>query len=251
MSRKATLQKMLKELKLNAFLENYEECIEDKVELEKILLKLCELEREKRYSAKVKRRIKEAGFPKIKTQSMLDYEKAPELPKQKVEGLFTTNFIAKKENVILVGDSGGGKTHLAISLGIEACLKDISVKFFTASALTNKLISQYKEGQIEKFMSKLRKYKLIIIDELGYVPFSKKGAELLFQVFSDRYEAGSIAVTSNLNFSEWTQVFIDKKMTTALLDRLTHNATIIKYNWGSIRFKQTLNEKGKKKKQRS
>ena len=240
MSNKTTLQKLLKDLKLNAFIENYDECIAKKVELEKTLIKLCQLEREKRYSAKVKRRIKEAGFPKIKTRAMLDYKKAPKLSKEEVEGLFTTDFISKKENVALVGDSGGGKTHLAISLGIEACQNDISVKFFTASALTNKLMSEYKEGRIEKMMSKLRKYKLLIIDELGYIPFSKKGAELLFQVFSDRYEAGSIIVTSNLKFSEWTQVFIDKKMTTALLDRLIHNSTIIKYDWGSIRFKQAL-----------
>ena len=96
-------------------------------------------------------------------------------------------------------------------------------------------------------MGKLRKYQVCIIDEIGYVPLSKEGAELLFQVFSDRYESGSIIVTSNLNFSRWTEVFIDKIMTTALLDRLTHNATIIKYDWGSVRFNQALEDQKKRR----
>ncbi len=120
MSENTTLQVLLKELKLKAFSENYEQCIAGNISVEKTLLNLCQLEREKRYSAKVKRRIKQATFPKIKTQSMLDYKKAPRLPKQKVQGLFSTKFVKQKENVVLVGDSGGGKTQLAIALGIEA-----------------------------------------------------------------------------------------------------------------------------------
>lgn len=229
-----------KELSLKAFAEQYEEVCRGNKSTDSVLLELCNYEMERRYSARVKRRIKQAGFPKIKTLAMLSYKVTPKLPKQTVQALSTCKYITRKENVLLVGDSGGGKTHLAIALGLEACRQDFSVKFFTVCQLANELLKAYKEGNIEKFMAKIRKYNVCIIDEIGYVTISKKGAELLFQVFSDRYEAGSLIVTSNLNFSTWTEVFIDKTMTTALLDRLTHNATIIKYDWGSVRFNQAM-----------
>jgi DNA replication protein DnaC len=145
--------------------------------------------------------------------------------------------------VLLVGDSGGGKTHLAIALGIEACSLEYSVKFFDASKLVNVLLQEFKYGDIEKLISKLKKQDLLIIDELGYVPFSKQGAELLFRVISERYETGSIIITTNLNFSKWTELFMDKRMTTALLDRVTHNAAIIKYDWGSVRLSDSMENK--------
>jgi DNA replication protein DnaC len=231
---------ILKELKLDAFADNFDQVVSSETSPEKILYTLCQLELERRFQSKVKRKIKDANFPKIKTLAMLDYQKAPRLPKKTVLELSEGKFIDHKHNVILVGDSGGGKTHLAIALGITACQHGRSVKFYTACQLANHLLSFYEEGTIEKFMTRLKKYSLLIIDELGYIPFSKKAAELMFQVFSDRYEAGSILVTTNIQFSKWTEVFIDKTMTTALLDRLTHNATIIKYDWGSIRFNQAI-----------
>ena len=231
---------LLKELKLMAFADNFQDVLAKETNSAAALLALCRLELERRFSSKVKRRIKEASFPKIKTLAMLDYQKAPRLPKKTVNELAEGKFIDLKRNVILVGDSGGGKTHLSIALGITACQKGHSVKFFTACQLANNLTKQFDEGNIEKFMVKLKKYDVLTIDELGYVPFSKKAAELMFQVFSDRYESGSLIVTSNLNFSRWTEVFIDKTMTTALLDRLTHNATIIKYDWGSFRFNHAI-----------
>lgn len=241
MNIKEELLSLFKDLKLKAFTDNYEEVIEvTNNETKECLLALCKLERERKYNAKVKRKIRTATFPKVKTFSMLDYKKTPKLPKQTVKKLSTCKFINQKQNVILVGDSGGGKTHLAIALGINACQKGHSVKFYTACQLANKLLKEYKEGDIEKFMSKLKRFELLIIDELGYVPFSKKASELLFQVISDKYEAGSIIITSNLNFSQWTHVFIDQTLTAALLDRITHDASIIKYDWGSVRFNQAL-----------
>lgn len=247
MDNRKALMDLFYELKLKGFLEKYEQVVSqvDK-NIDDILLELCRFETDRRCNARVKAKIKQAAFPKVKTLAMLSYEVAPKLPRATVENLATCKFIAKKENVVLVGDSGGGKTHLAIALGIEACRHNYAVKFFTACQLVNKLLEEHEQGTIERFLAKIRKYSLCIIDELGYVPFSKKGAELLFQIFSDRYEAGSLIVTSNLPFSRWTEVFIDKTMTTALLDRLTHNATIIKYDWGSIRFNHALQEQQKR-----
>lgn len=246
MDNRKDLLRMFKHLKLKAFELEFERVLEEvEWNYEKALLELCQLECDRRQDVRVRRKIKQAKFPKIKTRSMLDYKKTPKLPKRKVEELFKCKYIKQKRNIVLVGDSGGGKTHLAIALGIEACKKNMSVLFFSAHQLVNQLLEKYKQGDIEKLMAKLRKVELIIVDEMGYVPFSRKGAELLFQVFSERYEAGSIIVTSNLNFSEWTQILYDKKMTTALIDRLVHNAVIIKYDWGSLRFRQALDEKEK------
>lgn len=246
MNERKKLLQLFKELNLKSFAEQYEEVITNNDQTtDNILLELCKSEVEEDMLQKVKSKIKHASFPKTKTLAMLDYNKAPKLPKRTVETLATCAFIKQNENLILIGDSGGGKTHLAIALGIEACKKNFRVKFFTACQLVNILLEHYEHNDIEKFMTKLKRYSLIIIDEIGYVPFSKKGAELLFQVFSDRYESGSVIVTSNLNFSQWTEVFIEKTMTTALLDRLAHHATIIKYDWGSIRFNQAVNRKKK------
>jgi DNA replication protein DnaC len=245
MESKKELMGLFKQLKLRGFTENYKKVVCKKNQnVEETLLELCKLEVEQRYSERVKRKIKEANFPKVKTIAMLDYKLTPELKEVAVNDLENCSFIEQKENVILVGNSGTGKTHLAIGLGIEACKRDFKVKFFTACHLVNSLLKEHKEGDVERFLGKLKKYDLCIIDELGYVPFTKKGAEFLFQVFSDRYEAGSLIVTSNLNFSRWTEVFNDKTMTTALLDRVTHNATIIKYDWESVRFNQALVHRG-------
>jgi len=246
MDKQKELFGLFAELKLKAFGDHYKRAIgKNKNEVEAVLLELCLLEVDRRFDAKVKNRIKQATFPKIKTMAMLDYELVPRLPRDRVEELATCEFIRQNRNVILVGDSGGGKTHLAIALGIEACKKNLSVKFYGASTLVNQLLREYRRGEIEKFMARIRKHDAVIKDEMGYVPFSKKGAELLFTVCSDRYEAGSLIITSNLNFSKWTEVFGDKTMTTALLDRLVHKATIIKYDWGSVRFNQAMEEHGK------
>jgi DNA replication protein DnaC len=236
-----------KEFKLHAFTQYLDEVEDSKLPLRQSLLELCRHESNRKHSEFVHKLIIKATFPKIKTLNMLDYKVTPKLPKKIVSNLATCEFIDKKLNVVLVGDSGGGKTHLAIALGVEACNKSYSVKCFGASELVNNLITEHNNGTVERFLKKIKKYDLLIIDELGYCPFSKQGAALLFRVISDRYENSSLIITTNLAFSRWTELFIDKTMTTALLDRVTHNATIIKYDWGSVRFTETLNENNPEK----
>ena len=242
MDKNTELLGSLKELRLQAFIEYLDEVEASNLSLRDSLLTLCRHEWQRRHDLTIHRRLKQANFPKIKTLSMIDYNLAPGLSREQVNNLSTCKFIQDKRNVILVGDSGGGKTHLAISLGVEACKQGKNVGFFDVNKLSNMLLKEHKYGDIERLITKLKKLDLLILDELGYVPFSKNSAELLFRVFSERYEVGSLIITTNLHFSKWTNLFQDKTMTTALLDRVTHNATIIKYDWGSIRLTETLGE---------
>lgn len=242
MDKEQELMGYLKELKMKSFIDYLEDVESSNLSLRDSLLILCRHEEQRRHENSVQRRIKLANFPKVKTLAMLDYNLAPRLSRDQIQNLGTCKFIKDKKNVIMVGDSGGGKTHLAISLGVEACKQNFSVGFYDVSKLCNLLLKEHKYGDIEKFLLKLKKLDLLILDELGYVPFSKDGAELLFRVISERYEVGSVIITTNLNFSKWTSLFLDKTMTTALLDRVTHNATILKYDWGSIRLTETLGE---------
>jgi len=242
MDRNRELINFLRELKMKSFADNLDEVESSNLSLRDSLLILCRHEEQRRHDNAVHRRIKLANFPKVKTLAMLDYNLSPRLSRDQIQNLGTCKFIEDKKNVIMVGDSGGGKTHLAISLGVEACKLNYNVGFYDVSKLCNLLLKEHKYGDIERFLLKLKKLDLLILDELGYVPFSKDGAELLFRVISERYEVGSVIITTNLNFSKWTSLFLDKTMTTALLDRVTHNASILKYDWGSIRLTETLNE---------
>ena len=161
------------------------------------------------------------------------------LNQRKIAGLTSCEYVEKQENIIALGNSGTGKTHLAIGLGIAACQKGFSVYFTTAAALVHELLEAREEKQLLRMQKRLSNYQLLIIDELGFVPFSKSGAELLFEIFSNRYERGSILVTSNLPFQEWTQVFGCDRLTGALLDRLTHHVHILEMNGESYRLFQS------------
>lgn len=242
MDKNTELMEHLKSLRLQSFIDYLEEVESSNLSLRQSLLTLCRHEDQRRHDLTIHRRIKQASFPKIKTLSMIDYNLSPGLSREMVNNLSSCKFIRDKRNVILVGDSGGGKTHLAISLGVEACRLGMTVGFYDVNKLSNLLLKEHKYGDIERIITKLKKLDLLILDELGYVPFSKNSAELLFRVFSERYEVGSLIITTNLHFSKWTNLFQDKTMTTALLDRVTHNATIIKYDWGSIRLTETLGD---------
>ena len=209
---------------------------------EEFLLDLTEVELQIRSENREKRRLKEARFPLVKTLETFTFDEAPQLDRRLIGELAAGDYISRRRNVLFLGKSGCGKTHLATALGIEACRKNIRVRFTTACNLVNELLESRGEKTLARTLGKYTRYDLLIVDELGYVPFSKEGGELLFQVFAERHERGSVIVTTNLGFGSWTEVFGDPNMTAALLDRLTHKAYIIECAWESYRLKETLKE---------
>ena len=185
------------------------------------------------------RRIKAARFPAVKSIDTFDFPAIPSVNRQLVTQLARCEYIERRENVIAIGNSGTGKTHIALGLGLAACQKGLTVGFTTASALVNELMEARDEMRLLNLQKRLARLKLLIIDELGFVPLSRTGAELLFEVFSQRYERGSTLVTTNLPFDEWTEMFGSERLTGALLDRLTHHVHIIEMNGDSYRLRQS------------
>lgn len=214
---------------------------------EQYLLRLSELEVAARSANALRARIKQAAFPVPKDFDTYEFTTMPTLNKQKFLELARGEWIDQHYNVCLIGAPGTGKTHLAIALGQAACRQGRRVRFFTAAALVNRLEEAQKQYQLERFLTQLDKTELLICDELGYLSFSRTGAELLFQVFADRYERTSTLITSNLAFSDWGQVFQGERMTAALLDRLTHRCHIFEMNGESYRFRESMKSKKAKK----
>jgi DNA replication protein DnaC len=207
------------------------------------LLRLTELEVSARSANVLKARIKQATFPAAKDFDTYDFTAQPSLNKPKILELANGEWIEQHFNCCLVGNSGTGKTHLAIALGLAACRQGKRVRFFTAAALVNHLEEAQKQYQLERFLGQLERADLLICDELGYLSFSRVAAELLFQVFADRYERQSLLITSNLPFGDWVQVFHGERMTAALLDRLTHKCHIFEMNGESYRFRESMKAK--------
>ena len=214
---------------------------------EQYLLRLTELEVAARASNAVQARIRAAGFPVPKDFDTFDFTAVPHLSKPKVLELARGEWIEKRSNVCLLGSPGTGKTHVATALGLAACRQGKRVRFFTAAALVTQLEEAQKRYQLDRLLLQLDRADLLICDELGYLSFSRTGAELLFQVFADRYERRSLLVTSNLAFSEWGQIFQGERMTAALLDRLTHRCHIFEMNSESFRFRESMKNKKSKK----
>jgi DNA replication protein DnaC len=233
----------LKTLKLPTFLREYEkvarQCAAEGVDYIRFLLRLAELELLDRDRRTVERRIRAARFPAVKSLDSFDFLAIPSLNKALVMELARCDYITRQENVIAVGNSGTGKTHIALGLGLAACQRGLPVAFTTAAALVHQLIEARDERSLLRLRKQLTNCGLLIVDELGFVPLSKTGAELLFDLFSQRYERGSILVTSNLPFDEWTEVFGSERLTGALLDRLTHHVHILEMNGESYRLKQS------------
>jgi DNA replication protein DnaC len=233
----------LKQLKLPTVLREYDkvarECAREGVDHPRYLLRLIELELIDRERRTIERRIRAARFPAVKSLDTFDFAALPSLNKMLVLELARGEFILRRENVIALGNSGTGKTHVALALGLAACQKGFTVAFTTAAALVHQLMEARDERRLLKLQRDLQAVRLLIVDELGYVPLSPTGAELLFEVLSLRYERGSTIITSNLPFEEWTSVLGSERLTGALLDRLTHHVHILTMNGDSYRLKQS------------
>ena len=233
----------LKTLKLPTFLREYDklarQCATEGADHVRYLVRLTELELIDRERRMVERRIRQARFPAVKSLDSFDFKAIASLNKMLVLELARCEYVERRENIIALGNSGTGKTHIALGLGLAACQKGLSVGFLTAAALVHELMEARDEKRLLRLQKQLAKYHLLIIDERGFVPLSKTGAELLFEVFSQRYERGSILVTSNLPFDEWTEIFGSERLTGALLDRLTHHVHILEMNGESYRLNQS------------
>jgi DNA replication protein DnaC len=246
------LQHHLKTLKLPTMLREYEklarQCAAENADHVRYLARLIELELLDREARMIDRRIKAARFPAIKSLESFDFDAIPTLNKKLVLDLARGEFVSRRENVIALGPSGVGKTHVATGLGLAACQRGIKTRFVTASAIVHEMIEAHDERRLLRLQKQLATVELLIIDELGFVPLSKTGAELLFELISQRYERGATIITSNLPFDEWTAAFGDERLTGALLDRLTHHVHILEMNAPSYRLAQSRGRKPAKPK---
>jgi DNA replication protein DnaC len=239
----------LRQLKLPTVLREYEkvavEAAREGHDHVRYLLRLVELELIDRERRMVERRIRAARFPAVKSFDTFDFTAIPSLNKPLTLELARCEYVVARDNVIAVGNSGTGKTHVALALGLAACQRGFSVLFATAAGLVHQLMEARDDRRLLRLQAQLAGVKLLIVDELGYVPLSQTGAELLFEVFSQRHERGSTIVTSNLPFNEWTSVFGNQRLTGALLDRLTHHVSILELNGESYRLKQSKSRRRK------
>ena len=241
---KALLIENLKKLKLSTMFRDLESVIrqanQESLSYEEFLLNLSEAEVQTRQENGRKRRLREAKFPILKPMETFDFDAAPGLEIRLMKELANCDYIKKSRNIIFVGKSGTGKTHLSTALGMEACKQGIRSRFITGCGLANELIEARDEKQLGRAVKRYASYGLLIIDELGYIPFSKEGAQLIFQILAERHERKSVIITTNKGFGDWTEIFGDPSMTAALLDRVTHKAHVINCDWDSYRLKETL-----------
>ncbi len=247
---KAVLKENLQFLKLSTIMKSLEninrQALEAKISYTDFLLNLTQAEVNVRKENGRKRRIREASFPLHKPLETYEFEAAPDLDARFINDLATGSYIKQNRNIIFLGKSGTGKTHLATALGIEACDQGVRTKFITGCGLVNELTEARDTKVLRLTIKRYYNYGLLIIDELGYVPFSKEGAELLFQVLAERHERKPIIITTNKGFGDWTEIFGDPSLTAALLDRVTHKAHVINCSWQSYRLSETLKQRNNK-----
>jgi DNA replication protein DnaC len=247
----ASVKQYAKALRVPAIGANFvriaEEAIKEKRSHIGSLEALLEMEAEERDRHAVERRIQEARLPRIKTLEEFDFGQAPQIPAARVRDLADGGYITRAEPVVFIGDCGTGKTHLMTGLCVAACRQKRRVRFTTAANLVNELVEARQQNAVKRVLGRWLRYDLIAVDEVGYVPLADIGAEFLFQVIAERAERAAIMVTTNLPFSEWTQVFPNPRLCKALLDRMTDRAHIIETGTESYRFRRTVEGRHKTK----
>jgi len=231
----AMIKEYCKKLKIGrTFYKDYKDI--EATSNQEFLLRLLEIEVNHREMTRKKRLLKNAGFDMVKTFQNYSFDHI-EIPKSiSLESLKAVEFIENKENLILYGPVGTGKTHLATALGVEACNRGKIVRYFRTALLVNQLSEAKTSGTLNKYIRQIQKCDLLICDEWGYVPFEKGGAQLLFQVISECYEKRSVIITTNLEFSLWNGIFFDEKMTSAIIDRLIHHSHLLVFTGPSYRL---------------
>ena len=247
---KAAVEQQCRVLRLPAVAEQCAPLAEEAVKQRQTYLRYLEallaVELEERERNTIARRIKDAHLPRTKTLDEFDFSKAPQIRATEISELAQGGYIERAEPVILIGDCGTGKTHLLTGLCVAACRQKRRVRFATAAALVNELVEAKQQLQLRRVLARWDRYELIAIDEVGYVPMADLGAEFLFQVIAERAEKAAVIITTNLPFSEWTQVIPNARLCKALLDRITDRAHIIETGTDSYRFRRTM-EKGRSK----
>jgi DNA replication protein DnaC len=241
---KLSLESQLKALRLPSVKRDYAKTAADAVREgtshERYLHRLVESEISDREQRAFAKRLKDARLPSRKILADFDFAALPNLDPVRVHRLAECEFVPKAENVLLVGGNGTGKTHLASAIALAACKLKFSVRFYTVSQLVETLIEARTERALTRMRAGLKKIDLLVLDELGFVPLPASGAELLFEIVSDRYERGSIVMTTNLPFEEWISVLTSEPLAHAMLDRLTHHVHILEMNGKSYRLTQSL-----------
>jgi len=233
-----SLIRMCKQLKI-AYIEGLVDDFNDETFSEKLEI-IFRKEIAERKNSRLSRAVIHAGFPQMKTFEKYIFDTITFPESTNKNDLLSLNWINKNENVLLMGSVGTGKTHMAIALGIEACRQGKTVKFYRAADLVDILQEKHSLGTIKRFRSILRRYDVLIVDEVGFVPFNQTGSELLFNVIAESYERQSVIVTTNLEFGQWTSIFGDSKLTTALVDRLIHHSIILAFNGDSLRLQEAM-----------
>ena len=236
------LEHYLKQLKLPAMLRDHRSiaaaAAKEKEDYTAFLLRMCERECLEREQRAAQRRIKAAGFPVIKTLDTFDFAAQPTINKVLVLELMRGEYLDARENILFVGNPGTGKTHLATALGHAACAQGKRVRYYSVTSLVTQLLEAREDRQLDRLLRRLEKNHLLVLDEFGYVPFTKAGAELLFEVAGRAYERQSLILTTNLPFEQWTEILGNERLTGALLDRVTHRVHILEANGESFRLRQ-------------
>lgn len=246
MENNSLLETYLRQLRLPTFVKNYQafatDAAQTNLDYQRFLLALVEQEIKTREQNVLQKRIKAAHFPTLKHLADFDFSALPTLNKAQMLDLARGEYIHQHQSIILIGNPGLGKTHLSISLALEACHQGHKVRFWTAAGLVNELLIAQEEHRLHRIIAQNLKLDLILLDELGFIPFTPTGAQALFTFCSELYERRSLIITTNLKFADWTQTFGNERLTAALLDRLTHHAHIIELIGESFRFRQRMNQ---------